>query len=341
MILKMTRTFTIILLLLVTGSCMKYGPSETEAFLPGASSKGLFIVNEGNFMYGNASLSYYDTQSGIVENEVFIRANGINLGDVAQSMTMHNGKGYIVVNNSGVIFVIDPGTFYLKGNITGLISPRHIHFINDNKAYVTDLYRERITIVDPEQYTVTGAVNTPGHRSTEEMVQWKNDLFVSCWSYDNKILVIDTQTDRITDSIEVGHQPSQMLLDKNDKIWCAASGRIYRIDASTRTVEDIFTISEDASYSYLALNGTRDTLYILNREVWRMAADAGAIPLKPFISSQNKRYYGLAVDPATSHIYIADAIDYVQPGKIYRFDPEGVPSDTLTAGINPGAFCFR
>src|SRR5690554_356122 len=123
MTLKMTRTFTIILLLLVTGSCMKYGPSETEAFLPGPSSKGLFIVNEGNFMYGNASLTYYDPQSGNVENEVFIRANGINLGDVAQSMTIHNGLGYIVVNNSGVIFVIDPATFRLKGNITGLISP--------------------------------------------------------------------------------------------------------------------------------------------------------------------------------------------------------------------------
>ncbi len=337
----MTRTFTIIMLLLVTGSCMKYGPSETEAFLPGPSSKGLFIVNEGNFMYGNASLSYYDTQSGIVENEVFIRANGINLGDVAQSMTIHNGLGYIVVNNSGVVFVIDPGTFRLKGNITGLISPRHIHFVSQNKAYVTDLYREKITIIDPGTYTVTGSINTTGHRSTEEMVQWKNDLFVSCWSYDNKILVVDTQTDTVTDSIEVGNQPSRMILDKNNKIWCAASGEIYRINPDKRTVEKIFTVTDDASYSYLEINASKDTLYILNRDVWRMAADDEKFPAQPFIRNRNSRYYGLAVDPATSHIYVADAIDYVQPGKIYRFDPDGTPVDTLTAGINPGAFCFQ
>ncbi len=337
----MTRTFLVILLLFPAVSCMKYGPSATETFEPGPSSKGLFIINEGNFMYGNASLTYYDTKSGTVENEVFIRANGVNLGDVAQSMTIHNGKGYIVINNSGVIFVIDPATFLITGNITGLISPRHIHFVNDNKAYITDLYREKITIVDPVTYTITGSINTPGHRSTEEMVQWDNYLFVSCWSYDNKILVIDTQTDVVTDSIEVGDQPSQMLLDKNDKIWCAASGKIFRIDAPTRNVEKIFTVSDEAAYSYLALNATRDTVYIMNRDVWRMSSDAGTIPLKPFISNQNKRYYGLAVDPATSHIYIADAIDYVQPGKIYCFDPEGVPVDTLTAGINPGAFCFK
>jgi YVTN family beta-propeller protein len=320
---------------------MKYGPRTTETFEPGPSSKGLFIVNEGNFMYGNASLTYYDTQSGIVENEVFIRANGINLGDVAQSMTHHNGLAYIVVNNSGVIFVIDPDTFRLKGNITGLISPRYIHFINDKKAYVTDLYGENITVIDPVSFTITGSIDTPGHRSTEEMVHWNNYLFVSCWSYDNKILIIDTQTDKVIDSLEVGQQPSRMILDKNNKIWCAASGELYRIDPDTRTVEGMYTVSQDASNSYLEINAAADTLYILNRDVWRMAVNEDVFPVKPFIRNQNSRFYGLAVDPATSHIYIADAIDYVQPGKIYRFDPEGIPVDTLTAGINPGAFCFK
>lgn len=47
-----------------------------------------------------ASLSYYNPEMKHVENEVFARANGMKLGDVAQSMVIHKGVGWIVVNNS-------------------------------------------------------------------------------------------------------------------------------------------------------------------------------------------------------------------------------------------------
>lgn len=338
---RIYRATALMLILFLTVSCMKYGPAETEDFHLGPSGEGLFIVNEGNFMYGNASLSYYIPGSGNMHNEVFVRANGINLGDVAQSMTIYKGKGYIVVNNSGIIFVIDPDTFRLKGSITGMISPRYIHFINDHKAYVTDLYQEKITIVDPVSFQITGYVPTPGHRSTEEMAQWKNLLFVSCWSYDNMLLVIDTRTDRIVDSLVVEKQPTQLLLDGNDKIWCAASGNMYRIDPGKREIEQAFLAGDLQSRTYLALNPGKDTLYFLNRNLWRMSVNAESLPAVPFVRLSQRPYYGLAVDPTTCEIYVSDALDYVQQGKIYRFNPQGVPVDTLTAGINPGFFCFK
>ncbi|MDD4919837.1 MAG: YncE family protein [Bacteroidales bacterium] len=331
----------LLLLLVPVASCMKYGPSQTETFLPGAMGEGLFIVNQGNFMYANASLSYYVPGSGKMENQVFIRANGINLGDVAQSMAIYGENAYIVVNNSGVIFVIDPDTFSLKGSITGLISPRYIHFIDDKKAYVTDLYQEKITIIDPQTYLITGYIPTPGHRSTEKMVQWENFVFVTCWSYDNKILVIDTRSDKVTDSLKVGYQPSDLLVDGNGKIWCAAAGNLYRIDALSRKIEKIFPADADGVHIFLALNATSDTLYYLNKSLWRMGTDQPATNPVPFISLDNRPYYGLAVDPVTSHIYIADAVDYVQQGKVIRFSPRGDPVDTLTTGVNPGFFCFK
>ncbi|MDE6070728.1 MAG: YncE family protein, partial [Alistipes sp.] len=68
---------------------MNYGPMDEERFDVGGdfgdgsviTGRGLFIANEGNFMYGNASLSYYDPERKHVENEVFARANAQKLGD--------------------------------------------------------------------------------------------------------------------------------------------------------------------------------------------------------------------------------------------------------------------
>ena len=271
-------------------SCMDYGPIEKEDFeIDNAGSgdevtgKGLFITNEGNFMYGNASLSYYDPEKKHVENEVFARANAIKLGDVAQSMVIRNGIGWIVVNNSGVIYAIDINTFKEVGRITGFTSPRYIHFLSDEKAYVTQIWDPRIYIVNPKTYQITGYVETDMDfetGSTEQMVQYDKYVFTNCWSYQNRILVIDTETDKVCDQITVGIQPTSLVMDKYNKIWTVTDGgyegspygheapSLYCIDAATRKIEKQFKFKFGDWPSEVQLNGTRDTIYFINKAVW-------------------------------------------------------------------------
>lgn len=93
--------------------CMKWDYGKMEPFR--ATGDGLFIMNEGNFQYGNATLSYYDPETKKVENEIFYRANAMKLGDVAQSMIVRDTIGWVVVNNSHVIFAISINTFKRGG----------------------------------------------------------------------------------------------------------------------------------------------------------------------------------------------------------------------------------
>lgn len=333
-------------------SCMDYGPLEEESFGYWNNDKGLFVVNEGNFMYGNGSLSYYDISSGTVENDVFSRSNGISLGDVALSMTIHNGNGYIVVNNSGIVFIIDPNTFRVKGTITGLVSPRYIHFVNNKKAYVSDLYNSCIYILDVEKREVTGRIGTKSHRSTERFAQYGDTLFVNCWSYDNTILVVDTKSDTIVDSIKVWSQPRSMSVDKYGKIWVMSEGslsgsddatspKLTKIDAKTLDIETVFDMPNGRSPVSMAFNGSMDTLYFTNRDVYKIAVTDTEIPSEPFIKNNGTIFYQLAVDTASSNLYLADAIDYVQSGVVFRFSADATPIDTFKVGIIPGHFCFK
>ena len=248
-----------------------------EEFDISSSERGLFICNEGNFQYGNATLSYYDPTTKTVENEIFYRANAMKLGDVAQSMIIHNGIGWVVVNNSHVVFAIDPTTFKEVGRITGLTSPRYIHFVSDDKAYITQIWDNRIFIVNPKRYEVTGYIEVPDmtseQGSTEQMVQLGKYLYVNCWSYQNRLLKIDTETDSIVAELEVGIQPTSLALDCNGKLWTVTDGgyegspygyeapSLYRIDPESFTIEKQFSFRKGDAPSEVQINGRGDTLY--------------------------------------------------------------------------------
>ena len=158
------RTYNGILMSLVAAlfgvslaGCMEWDYGQDEDFH--ITDEGLFITNEGNFQYGNATLSFYNPSTKEIENEIFYRANAMKLGDVAQSMVIRDGIGWVVVNNSHVVFAIDIHTFKEVGRITNLTSPRYIHFLSDEKAYVTQIWDNRIFIVNPKKYKIMGYIS--------------------------------------------------------------------------------------------------------------------------------------------------------------------------------------
>ncbi len=325
--------------------------------------EGIFVVNEGNFMYGNASLTYYDPETRQVIDDVFFHTNALPLGDVAHSMTIRDSLAYVVINNSGRIYIINKNTFEVKGKITGLTSPRYMHFISETKAYVTDLYARSIAVVNPQTRAVSGTISVSNNNSdfyqhaTEQMLQYDRFVYTNCWSYDNQILVIDSEMDRVVDSIEVMKQPNSMELDRNNDLWVLCDGGVegspygteaaglMRIGAGSTEAELVQGFSPGENPRDLKINGTGDTLYYINGDVYRYAIFGSASPEllveSPYEGNILSGFYGLEVDPLSSEIYVADAVDFVQRGMVYRFSPEGIVVDTFRTGIAPGAFCFN
>jgi len=347
-------------------SCMRweYGDMERFNILDG----GVFITNEGNFTYGGASLSFYNPESKHIENELFYRANAMKLGDVAQSMVVRNGIGWVVVNNSHVVFAIDTETFREVGRITDLPSPRYIVFASDEKAYISQIDSDRIIVVNPKTFEITGEIICPmttEYRtgSTEQMVLLGDYLYVVCWSYQKRILKIDTRADKVVDYKDIGLQPKSIVADKNGKLWVVSDGgyegnaigyelaKLYRINPENLEVERVFELGLNGSgnatrsASRLKINDKGDMLYWIDGGVWRMAIDAAELPAEPFIKpiegATLSLYYALGVAPDTEEVYVGDALDYQQRSIIYRYSSEGELLDSFTTGVIAGDFCWK
>ena len=333
------------LILLVLAGCGK----EPEPVLPpgdtGLYEKGVIVVNEGNYTWGNAAVDFFDPTNGTLHREIFTTANGIPLGDVFQSGVIIGDRAYLVVNNSQKVEVVNLSDFKLEATISGMTSPRYLIPVSDTKAYVSDLFAKQIHIVNLVSNTVTG--NIPVGAWTEEMVMSNDKVFV-CETGSDKVLVLDPNTDQLLDSIAVGKGPNSIVTDAVGRVWVLCDGgfsvetpKLVRIDATADTVVQTLEFSDiSMNPSELRINGTGNMLYYLNDGIFRFPAGDTAVAADPWVASGGRVLYGLGLDPENGDLYVSDVIDYVQRGWVYRYSSAGVPTDSFKTGIIPGGFLF-
>ncbi len=344
----MKRISIILIILSSLFSCHK---EEIPDVINNSGTKGVYILNEGNFSWSNASLSFLDIDSNKIHNHIFENANNSPLGDVAQSMTVRDSLAYIVLNNSGKIYVMNTNTNLFYGKITGLNSPRYIQFVNDEKAYVSNLYQNSISIINPKQFSITGTIPL-GHTS-EKMLLINNKLYVLSWSFENKLLVIDSNTDLLIDSVKTALQPNSMVLDKNNKLWVLCDGgfegiqggqefaKLQCFNLSSLTIEKEFIFANlSESPRELKINSDGDKLFYINGGVYSMPISSNELPSSALVSPGNHNFYSLGIQPETSTIYAGDALSYIQQGLLYRYSNEGEMIDSFYVGIIPGSIYF-
>ncbi len=363
-LLKKFAALTVMAVMVFIQSCT----NDPDPIIPGES--GFFIVNEGAFNGSNTSLSFYDRKADVVTNNIiFTLAHP--LGDQTQSMTIFENKGYIVVQNSSKIEVIDVNNFTSATTITeGLPSPRYFIGISSSKAYVSDWGANGVTgtvkVIDLTTNKVTKTIST-GIGSNRMLKVgnlvyvtntggFNNETFVSY--KDNTVKVIDTTTDAVVETITIGDNPNSIQLDKDDNIWVASSGSTvydenFGIDEAESTKGSISKISSDnietlrltvdnfsfSNIGNLGISPDGATLYyIYDNAVYSLSNTATSLPTTAF---KSKDYYGLAIDPFNGNIIGCVAPNFSSAGSIDVYDASGSLIKTSTVGIAPNGCAFK
>lgn len=358
---KKRHLFLLALVAALLFSCKPEKPVNPKALDLG---HGVFVLNEGNFQFSNASISFYDLEADTVGHNLFYKVNDAPLGDVGQSLAMTNGMLYIVVNNSNHIYKVDARTMVCDTTkpfkLGDFYSPREMHFVAPNKAYVTDIIGTGLWIVNPQDMTHAGYIETG--KTTEKMVQVGNELYVSNWSYYyinpdshdsfTTVQVIDINNDVKVAEIEVGKEPNTMAVDKNGHVWVLCEGRsweedygeapsLWEIDPMLKTATKRCELPGTASS--LNANPAGDQLYLINNNEVRRFDIASSSLSETFriTASPMGWFYNLAVEPQSGEIYVADAGNYQDNGTVYRYSSDGLLLGSFTAGIIPSAMLFK
>jgi hypothetical protein len=335
-----------LLIILLQIACRKDKPSVKNETVS-VSKNSVYIANEGNFQFGNASVCLFDEANKTLVDDLFKPANGRPMGDVCQSLFFFNNNIYIVLNNSAKIEVVNANTFVSSNTINGFNSPRYFLPVSNQKAYVSDLYANKIWIVDLVNNKISGNINCKGW--TEQMLALYGNVYVTNRATD-KVYVLDIVSDKIVDSIKVGYGSNSIKQDKNGNLWVLCNGDVlknklaslHQINPINNTVTKSFVFSNSTDLpTRLCFNTTNDTLFYLNKSIYQLAINAANLPASALINQGSSNFYSLAINPNNNIIYIGDAIDYVQKGTIYRYSSNGTLIDNFKAGIIPGDFYFH
>jgi len=236
-----------------------------------------------------------------------------------------------------------------------LNSPRYLLPVSEDKAYVSSLYSDSLTVIDLNTNTIISYINISC--SSEQMKKVGDKLYAANWSRlaapsteNNKIAIVDIQHDSFDSYITVGIEPNSMVVDKNNNLWVLCSGGydnvekpcLMVINTSDNTViKQIKFSKKNMSPTSLCINGAGDKLYFLNQDVFSLSINDTEIPSSPFLANDGHLFYSLGIDPQNEDVYISDAMDYQQNGEVFRYNKYGVFLDSERAGIIPGNFAFR
>lgn len=208
------------------------GGSDPEEFDLSKDGKLMYISNEDV-----AAASIVDIAAAKVIHQ-------LPVGEEPEGVTTSpDGKFvYVTSENDGAVFVIDTTEAKVIKNFKVGLRHRDVVFLpNGSKAYVTRENDGKVSVIDSVRHVPTGEIKLGGEEIKPMAVTLAPDatkVYVST-GRGRKIFVIDTVTDRVLSSFEVGQRPWGIGVSPDGKLLYTANGPsndVSVVDLAAQTV---------------------------------------------------------------------------------------------------------
>ena len=358
------------LLLLSFSACEQQNPVEPNPYQTGDtmdSPRGMLVLNEGGFGANNASLDYLDFRTGVYDLNKFTQVNPTltqGLGDVGNDVCVYGGKAYVCVNGSGLIEVVDAASAKHL-NAIQLANCRRLYaydgyvYVSSYAGRVIDANHQVGQIVKIDTTSLAIVATCEVGYQPEGMAVVNGKLYVAnsggyvgmntTEGYDQRLSVINLASFTLDKHIDIAPNLQEVFSDSHGCLWISSYGNyadvasnLYRFDPATETFMAMntavtkMTMVDDVIYF---LTTTYDESWNAVTSFYTLAVASEQIaPLA--LDTPVSNAYAIAVNPVNKDIYVTDAGDYVNPGKVYCFTSNGSLKWSLYAGVVPGHFAF-
>lgn len=311
---------------LLLTSCEK---TEDEPPITANNLKGMFVVCEGVFGQANGDITFYNSESDETTKNLYFSANGVALGDVVQAFEIVDTLGFIAVNNSQKVTVVNMKDFKVIKTIDGFSYPRSVVRADENTVYVSngngsgDDYISSISLTTLEKNGSLEVSTGP-----EKMIAVNSKVYAALsggWNNDgNTVIEIDPSTFSIVNTFNVSSVPVDIVGDNSNNIWAYCKGvpdysnwpdvtitdaGISKINLTTKAVSS-FPIDNMSAQGLNNITASKDgnTIYYLNDALYSVSVNATALPA---IKVTDQYFYGVDVDPQTGNIVCLDAVSSI------------------------------
>lgn len=364
----MKRALKLVPLILAVLSCdpepVLLEPSQVIA---DGDHTGIFVLSEGLFNQNNSTLSWIDFSTGLPDSwnasagtsyDVFEKVNGRRLGDTANDLIMYGSRIYIAVSESSTIEIVDAATCRSINQISlssnGIASQPRRLAATGGYVYVC-CFDGTVTRIDTLSMTADATIrvgrNPDGICCAQGKLYVSNSGGLDPENPDSTISVIDLHTFSEIKRIPLRPNPGSIYADATG-VYVVSRGifdygtmdydsRLHRIDTQADEVTDTYDIpilnmdiidGKAWFYGY----GAGGTIQVLDLAT-------GTVLDSDFITDGTRVEcpYSIKVEPVTHKVYVCDASDYVTPGALLCFSPDGHMLYRIPGiGINPNTIQF-
>lgn len=316
-------------------------------------SNNVLIINEGNFLSAEGSISGYNSNTKTSEQGLYESVNGFAPATTIQALVKHNENLILIGNNLDKVELLGTSLEFKASILSGFTTPYSFAAVG-NKGYVTNwgtfnaatygYDNSSIVVIDLVNFTILKTI--PWDNQPQHVLASNNKIFVSNVN-SNSISILDPETDEISGSIDTPFGPDKMELDKNGKMWViCTSGALLKIDINSNAIEaTIDNVSTLGFNEKMVMSSAKDKIYYLSYTadftgtlVFEMDINATTAPTEPIISGT--AFYGLGINDQNI-LFIGDHNNYQGNGTVFMYDLSGNSLGEFESGIVPNGFIFR